>query len=253
MRIWILILAVACGTSAALGHEDIVPYQLSGQLVTGGHDDEEGTNHVVQRVFGYDFGEVLANTYVIGDPGFNNGSFAVGVFPGNGLLPVQRTLGFELLTNLSYWDGSDPVTFAAAPLNVALALENPVEGGSVLVSGSGITGDEPVIQSTGASGRVHRHLISRLNFTDGTNPDEPNAPDGIYLVGLKLLLPDSGLADSDPIYLVYNNGLDEDEHDLAMDWVQTNLVPEPASWAMMAVALVAVSGCGWRRMRGARD
>jgi hypothetical protein len=34
-----------------------------------------------------------------------------------------------------------------------------------------------------------------------------------------------------------------------MDWVQTNLVPEPATWAMLATGSVALVGAALRRRR----
>jgi hypothetical protein len=253
MRIWTLtLLAALAGATAARAHDDVVPYAFAGKLLAGGHDDVGGTNTIEARVFGYDFGEDPFDPYLIGDPGFNNGSVAIGVFPNDGLLPTGFTLGFDVFTNLQYWDGLGGVSFAAAPADVALGLNRG--SNTVLVSGAGQSGTVPTIGSTGASGRLHVHLESQLHFTDGTDPLAPNAPDGIYLVGLMLKLPGSGVADSDPIYFVYNNGLDEEVHDLAMDWVQTNLVPEPASWAMMLAALAAVLGCGWRRtVRVARE
>jgi hypothetical protein len=219
----------------AQAHDDVVPYELGGKIATGGHDDVLGTDNVEQRVFAFDFGEDPFDPYFIGDPGFNNGSFAIGVYPNNGLLPTGFTLGFDVLTNLQYWDGAGGVAFAAAPGGVELGLNRGST--TILVSGAGTSGSEPTIGSTGASGRLHVHLNSLLNFTDGVDPLPPNAPDGIYMLGLELLLPGSGLANSDPIYFVYNNGLSEEVHDEAIDWVQENLiVPEPASWLLAAMA-----------------
>ncbi|MEX0676843.1 MAG: PEP-CTERM sorting domain-containing protein [Pirellulales bacterium] len=234
-------------STARAQHDDVVPYEFGGKVATGGHDDVLGTDHVVERVFGYDFGEDLMDPFVIGDPGFNNGAFAIGVYPNDGLLPANKTLGFNVLTNLQYWDGTGGVSFAAAPVDVELGLRRG--SNTVLVSGTGQSGTVPTIGSTGP-GRLHVHLESQLNYTDGTDPDPPNAPDGIYLVALELALPDSGLADSDPIYVVYNSNLDEEVHDAAIDWVQENLVPEPASWALMAAALAALAASGWRKRGG---
>lgn len=234
-------------SAARAQHDDVVPYEFAGKVVTGGHDDVLVTDNVVQHVFGYDFGEDPMDPYFVNDPGFNNGGFAIGVYPNDGLLPANFTLGFNVLTNLQYWDGTGGVLFAAAPAGVELGLNRG--SNTVLVSGTGTSGTAPSISSTGAGGRVHEHINSLLNSSDGINPDPPNAPDGIYLVGLELKLPGSGLLNSDPIYFVYNNALDEEIHDAAIDWVQATLVPEPSSWAMMAAALAVLIPAAWRRGR----
>lgn len=248
MRVWIfVILAALTMAQAAVAHDDVVPYELNGQIGTGGHDDLLGIDTVVARVFGYDFGEDPFDPNIIGDPGFNNGSFGIGVFPNDGLLPANFTLGIDVLTDLQFWDGVGGVSFAAAPIDVLLGLKR---GSPVLyVSGTGQSGTVPTIGSTGVSGRVHVHIESQLHYTDGTDAAAPNAPDGVYLVGLSLTLPGSGLANSDPIFFVYNNGLDEEIHDTAIEWVETALVPEPSSWALMASAVAGWTGVGWRKRR----
>jgi hypothetical protein len=229
------LLIAATGVAGAWAHEDVVPYELNGKIVTGGHDDVLAADHVTERVFGYDFGEDPSDRYFIGDPGFNNGAFGVGVYPNNGLLPANFTLGFDVVTNLQYWAGTGGVSFGPAPADVSLGLAR----GSfeVFVDALGQSGTVPTVGSTGATGRLHVHMQSTLNFQGSFDPGDPNAPDGVYLMGLSLKLPGSGLANSDPIYVVYNNGLSEEVHDEAIDWVQTHLVPEPSTW------MLALTGC----------
>lgn len=239
-----LLIAIA-GAASALAHEDVLPYALGGKIVTGGHDDVLGTDNITQQVFGYDFGEDPLDPYFIGDPGFNNGAFAIGVYPNDGLLPANFTLGFNVLTNLQFWDGTGSVWFSPAVAGIDLGLNRGST--TVHISGSGQSGTVPTIGSTGASGRLHVHIASLLNAADGTDPNLPNAPDGIYLVGLDLKLPGSGLANSDPIYFVYNNGLGEETHDEAIDWVQNLVVPEPSTWAIMAIGAVALAATARRK------
>jgi hypothetical protein len=247
LTLTLILAAVTATTARAQGHADVVPYALNNKIVTGGHNDVSLEDTIELRVFGYDFGEDPFDPYFISDPGFNNGGFAIGLFPNDGLLPSGFTLGFDVVTNLQYWDGAGGVSFAAAPVDVALGLQRG--SNTVYVSGSGQTDTVPTISSTGATGRVHAHLSSLLTSTDGVDPMLPNAPDGIYMLGLTLKLPGSGLANSDPIYIVYNNGFDEEIHDEAIDWVQTNLVPEPSSYLLMGTALSAISLIGWRKRR----
>jgi len=238
-------------TSTLRAHDDVVPYGLNGKIVTGGHDDVLGTDNIEQRVFGYDFGEDIFDPYFIGDPGFNNGGFAAGVYPNDGLLPINSVLGLNILTNLQFWDGVGPVSFGSAPDGVSLGLQRG--SNTATVDGAGtITGTIPTIASTGAAGRVHQHANSLLNAADGVNPALPNAPDGIYFLGIDLKLTNGALANSDPIYLVYNNGLSEAVHDAAIDWVQTNVVPEPGTWAMLGLTGLALVGYRLRRPRVAR-
>jgi hypothetical protein len=236
--------------SAAFAHEDVVPYAVNGKLATGGHDDILETDNVVQRVFGYDFGEDPLDPYFIGDPGFNSAGVPTGIYPNDAVLPANFTLGFDVLSTLQYWDGTGGVSFSPAPVDVTLGLNRA--SSTVLISGTGQSGTVPTIGSTGASGLLHVHVNSLLNSSDGIDPLEPNASDGIYLVGLELKLPGSGLANSDPIYFVYNNGLDEEIHDEAIGWVEMNLVPEPAGWLTMAAGLAALATCRWARRRQRR-
>lgn len=237
--------------SAAGAHEDLVPYELNGKIVTGGHDDVFASNTIERRVFGFDFGEEPSDPYFIGDPGFNNGAFAIGVFPNNGLLPASQTLRFSVLSNLQYWDGTGAVTFSPAPLGVELGLNRGAF--TVYTSGTGQSGTAPTIGSTGASGRLHVHLGSLLSTTtDGTDPAAPNAPDGVYALSFKLSMPGSGVADSDSLWLVFNNGVSEEQHDSAIEFIEQTLVPEPSAWMLMATSLGALAVTGWRKRRVAR-
>lgn len=243
-------LASLVAQRVAHAHSDVLPYAYNGKIVTGGHDDVTLENTIVERVFGYDFGEEPSDPYFIGDPGFNNGAFAAGIFPNDGLLPANYTLGFDVLTTLQYWDGTGAVSFGLPPADVSLGLNKGAF--TVTVDGTGQTGTAPSIGSTGPLGRLHVHLGSLLNSSDGTDPGDPNAPAGVYMLGLQLKLPGSGLANSDPFFLVYNNGLDEETHDLAMDWVDAHLAPEPSTWMLLATAAVGVPAFVRRKRRRIR-
>ena len=208
-----ILIAIGGLSPAMAQHADVVPYALNGKIATGGRNDVTLADTIELRVFGYDFGEDPLDPYFIGDPGFNNGAFAIGIFPNDGLLPANFTLGFNVLSTLNFWDGDGAVSFDAAPAGISLGLQRG--SNTVTVSGTGQSGTVPTIQGTGAAGRVHVHLNSLLNSTDGINPNLPNAPEGIYMLSMELKLPGSGLANSDPVYFVYNNGLGEAVHDEA--------------------------------------
>lgn len=71
---------------------------------------------------------------------------------------------------------------------------------------------------------------------------------GIYLVELGLVdvSPTGGLLPSASYWAVFNYGLTETEHDAAIDWVQTNLVPAPGAGVLLAGAAMLA---GRRRRR----
>ena len=238
---------MALGSAAAWADFDVAPYALGGKIVTGGHDDVLGSDNITQQVFGYAFGEDPLDPYIIGDPGFNNGTFMIGIYPNNGLLPTFSTLGFDVLTNLKYWDGTGAISFSTAPAGVDVGITRG--SNTVHIGGAGLTGTVPTIGSTGSAGRLHVHVQSTLNFSDGTNPTLPNAPDGLYLFGLEMTLPGSGVANSDPIYFVYNNNLSDSLHDEGIAWVQAHLVPEPSPWFLMTVALGTLGAIGRRKAK----
>jgi hypothetical protein len=228
---------------------DVVPYELAGKIVTGGEDDVTGAVNITERVYGFHFDEVASHPFIITDPGFNNGtSFTVGVFPNNGLLPVSKDLAFTVLTNLEYWDGTGAVSFGAAPASVSLGLNH-----DLLIDAASHVPDTSTIGNTAAAGRLHVHIESDLNYTDGTDKNPPNAPDGLYLIGMKLSLPGSGIADSEPIFLIYNNNTDDAIQDDAIAWANANLVPEPATWLLLATSLGALAARRWRKCRRMPD
>ena len=91
------------------------------------------------------------------------------------------------------------------------------------------------------------HIESDLNDTDGTNLNPPNAPDGLYLIGMKVTLAGSGLPDSDPIWLIYNNNVDDATANAAIAWANAHLVPEPTMWVLMAAAMLGLLATHMRR------
>ncbi len=235
LSLLLLLVALVVRPTATRAHDDVAPYELNGKVATGGHDDILASNTVTENVFGFDFGEDPMIPYIIGDPGFNNGAFGIGVFPNNGLLPANFTLGLTITRDLEYWDGTGAVSFAPASPSASLGLSHL--SSTIDITGTSGIGAALTIGSTGSAGRLHVHLQSALTDSIG---DPAN---GIYLIGMQLSLPGSGLADSDPIYIVYNSFMDEAVHDEAIGWVATNLVPEPSTWTMCLMALVSIAVC----------
>ncbi len=224
-------LCIAAGPAMAQHLDAFLIIDGNDKLVTGGFNFEAGTiDNTDTRVFEGEFDE----TGFSDEPGFNAlGSDSPSFPAGFSALPGSTNVNFKAnalaigsqTSNLWHWDGVGPVEFtpvsAGTTLTIALGLSAVLDG-----SASDVTGF--TIDTTGASGFLHRHL----NFTVNT----PTADDGFYLWSLTL---DVGAYATDPIFFVHDLGIENEErHEAAIDYVQDNLVPEPSS----ALALLIGSG-----------
>jgi hypothetical protein len=224
----LLMFAVFALTSKAFAqHADVRPYVEENQIRTAGFVDSTSTLLPNLRVYGYDFGEDPGQPYFAQDPGFNAGA-------GSGL-PSESQLLFNVVgaeslglpANLSYWNGVGAVAFVATPADETLTLNfgsqnRTADDSTGLVAGFSL-------QTVGASGTIHRHLNAFLNGAGGI----PSA--GIYLLSLELESTDPTIAKSLPFFLLYNNALSEDAHDLAIEWVERNLVVPEASLSLLSI------------------
>ena len=239
----------AAAVPARAQHSDISPRVIDGRIVTYGHDDATGQDVPDVRVFGYDFGEVVGDPYFSSDPGVN--APAGSGLPAGSLLrfDIPAASSFGLPSNLSFWGGSGPVTFGAVPSSETLRF---TFGSANTTVGSGAAAQDGFgLGAVAADGSLHRHLSALLNGSDGNNdPADGNPPaPGIYLVPMVLGSSDPAVLPSAPVFVVYNNGLTEEAHDEAIDYVQTNVVPEPASAGLAAITSAALL---LRRRRDAR-
>lgn len=271
----LLVLASLTQTAFADGPDVLVVSDgaPSPKLVIGGWNDEFNTGTIPSDqllVFG---GEAVANdmnaslpyaTEGVGEPGFNavpqstldNPAF---VTPAGAFSAVAAntplTFSFLPMTigansrNLFFWDGVGPEpSFAPVASNVSLQLEltganpwtNAINGSSDAV----IAGN--TIATTSGSGFLHQHLVTTIS-KGGAAPDQ-----GFFLFSLQMEM--AGFTSSDPLFFVFGalNPADfttpeleayEVTHDLAIDWVQDNLVapvPEPSTYAILALGAAAI-------------
>lgn len=217
----------------ASAHFDVQPYVSGGQIITGGTDDATGTHEPVVRVFGYDFGEDPADPFFAQDPGFNAAA-------GSGL-PGGSQLRFNVLSSLLYWNGTGSPAFTN-PASESLTFSFGANSRTVTGTSGAQSGFS--LQTVNADGSVHRHLNSFLNGSDGNavpaSIDGVEAPAGVYALAMQLTSSSTAVTASEPFYLVFNNGLSEQLHDQAIDFVATTLVPEPA--LLGSVALLPWAG-----------
>lgn len=231
-------------------HTDIRPRVEAGKIQVDGYDDEEGAVEPDLRVFGYDFGEDPAEPHFAADPGFN-ASAQSGLPSGSQLsLHVLGGARFGLPGNLMYWDGADhdsaqPGVQPSFTLpNEQTSLRVTLGSRNVLIDGQ--LGDLSGLSfaTVGATGTVHTHVSSFLQSQSG------DPADGIYFFAMRLQSSASAIADSDPLFIVFNHGLDEELHDVAIEWVQTSLVPEPAYLGSCLIGLAAAASLRNRKSPG---
>ena len=228
---------------ASAQHADIKPNLQDGRIVTDGWIDAFSQQINGLQVFGLDFQEDPLDPLVINDPGFNTvgGKARTGgksahlksSRPGT-VRPVGEPVVLERL-------GADQLRTSAS--GETLRLNKGTQDRTFGNDAAAIP--DLAIGATGTNGSLHQHVNSFLQGSDGNvDPSDGIIPaEGIYLVPFQLGSSDAGIADSRPLFLVYNNGRSEAVHDAAIEWVETNLapIPEPATAVLVAVGAVAFS------------
>lgn len=248
-----ILLAATVGivaTDAKAQHIDIlVARDATGtKLVSGAADISNGNYTVGPRVFGADFGEDPMLPHLGSDPGYNAVANPTGGIALPGSTPLS--FGFKTITigsttsNLFFWDGTGAVNFTAVPAGYSFTASKS-GGFSSTVTGTATNVAGFNINTTGSNGFLHKHLDFQIDGNGG------NPADGIYLVSQQFHM--SGMVSSDPIFLVFNHGLDEMIHDNAVEWTQTNLAPVPEPGSVLLVALLGIAPWVRRSMKTHRE
>jgi hypothetical protein len=254
---WFSFLAVAAvliifhAGAAARADLDISPRVVSGRIATYGFDDglppASALTPDVHRVFEFGFEDPLSPNSTE-DPGVHALATTSGFIPSG--LPNGAKMGFDVFTNLLYWNGTGAVSPGAVPSGETLQLGL----GSTVTVGSGpgfyagfLIG---TIGSDGDQG-LHVHLNSTLNGVGAVDP-----ADGIYLIGMQLRLmqadgttPFPGIDASLPFYVLYDHGAAAGAIEDAVAYAEANLVPEPPTIVLSGLGGLLVAGGGWRRRR----
>ncbi len=253
--------------SADTVHFDVLLTGSSGNLITGGYNDDLSTGIAPMRVFS---GEAVSSD---GDPaasddepGFRapNQTFlnSPGMTPTAKLsaLPGNTNLLFRLVPmtisgtnrNLFFWDGTGAVNFG--PLSSGYGLSLAGDFGSASITGASNSSSlEFVLKTTSADGSLdpgHPHFTTKIDNA-GATPAQ-----GFYLFSMQFSI--SGLSASVPAYFVYGvydaGSLPNFEqfdlaHAAAETWVENNLVavPEPSSVVLAGLGVVGLVGAELRR------
>jgi hypothetical protein len=225
LPVFAVALAIAGPARGQHAHLDIfLARPASGtQTVIGGADVVAEAFDDVTRVFEVELdaggGEFFAFEPGVNHPNRNNPvspypSSAGGLQPGDVLRLLERDFAVNgLVDDLFYWNGIGPVLFAPALPNFR------------------IEDADPLGTTAGAGGAFHYHPLFVV--------DNDSLP-GLYLASFYGVV--DGFEPSQPAYLVMATGEEfEEAHELAAEWVHTNLVvPEPASLLLAAMACTAL-------------
>lgn len=232
----ILIVALAalpalCNLAIADGG-DIAITRINNRIVTGSGDHGAYPNvyEFPERVFAADL-EEFGGLIFTDEPGW------MGPFDnvGQGFMP-GTALGFNIRKAVRRWTGDD---FLAGPAAEQMRLFDSGPGTNQVVTplldeivpGFAVVADAAVH----GLGGFDEHPFYQLT----TNTD------GIYLLELEIWASDPLIQTSEPLWIVFNWNMPEIEHDRAIEWVETFLVPAPGTLALLAGA----AALGVRRRR----
>jgi hypothetical protein len=188
----VAIFACTRTSTAQSGHADIVFWYEGGKIVT-------------QTANGLNVGTGTFATSGLFQQFDGNPGFASEADVGHGI-GGGDVVAYNVLEALRYWNGS---SFAPAANGVALRIENNLGPEAFIDNASGVQLGSPqspyvnFIDQAGGNGDFHGHIDYFLEPRDGPTPAF-----GAYGVKLSLSTSASGIADSDPFFIVFNFGLD---------------------------------------------
>lgn len=225
---------------------DALPYIKSGQIITGAHDDDAGTNLSAIRVFDYAFGEFApAAPYHLGDPGFNNQGADVATYiasqAGTTFTPNSYLYASAVAQPgnhyLTYWNGQGAPAFSTAPTGITLALTGAA---SMIFGDTSLSASTLAIGRFNANGTIHEHLATDLLLNGSAATS--GIPNGFYLITLQLSNPASPTATplassltapTDTLYYLFATGFDDTTPEYAAALAEANTlattVPEPTA------------------------
>ena len=189
-------------------HYDIGAWNDNGVLRTGGWDHDEeilAVNNL--RVFEAHFGEDPKFPFAIDEPGIGGVAADLG-------LPVNSTLSLNMNAGLGVWNGNG---FDA--------------------SGSSMRVDYGPSSMSSITGGQLDFIISDDYDLHPIYSIDPASASGSYLLEFTVSM--NGFIASDSFWIVFNLGMDDEDYEESVEWVESNLVPAPGGLAMLAVSLIA--------------
>lgn len=203
------------------GHLDIAPIVQDGKIHTGlaDYESDPGNPFVIAgtKVWGARFHQDPLDPFFTDDPGFT-------ALTGSGL-PAGSLFGWNALADLTYWDGTGPVQFGAVPNNEVLRIRLGAQNRYIGTGTGFISGFNVAV--VGSGGEVHVHMSFFLHGADGNaipaSEDGVEAKKGIYLLTLELKDSDPSIANSDPVYVVFDNAAPSCADCTALNYIAAEL------------------------------
>jgi len=190
---------------------------VDGRIVTSLVEEEElGGLGTPQRVFESELGSIEYGPFGNDEPGYTSN-----------VLPPGAQIGFNILEELSLWNGAGFTGGLGETLQLGKFVGTP--GEITATTGPGFVPGFFFATADGV-GFIDEHL-SHILMGPVLRADPA---DGIYLLELELFTDHGGIANSDPFWIVFNLNSPEEDHEAAVEWVQENLVPAPGFAVLLA-------------------
>jgi hypothetical protein len=206
-----------CGPAWAVHLDVWVHADIVNRVDSGYFDVNAGVPITpMDRAMGWNFQEFDQNPYYANNPGYFAESNSN---PGGSGLPGGSLVGFNLLSDLQYWDGNGPVSFAPVPGGETLSINY---GANTVYVGTG-TGAQPGFTlAQVASGTANGFLHVHVNSVIAPGPSEAVPADGIYIYKEFLTTNAPGFTNSLPFWVVMNNNITEDQRSEAINFLYPN-------------------------------
>lgn len=235
------------------GHFDVFVGISGEQTAYGGIDVDDGDVTLNERVFESEMGEnPLDSLFFSDEPGFNHPEDDAKL-PG-GVSSLE--LGDEIFVNklsltvdgatsdLYFWDGVGSPSFVPA-VGVAFDIVTPTVDGSIGTAGAGGGFDDHPLFELSAGGSFPTPGIYLGSFEVQVNSLE--ASDPLFLVmGTEDLITAEFLGISQGDFdMLTDDDLDEELEEVievAVGFVETNVVPEPGSATLIGIAVAVFAG-----------
>lgn len=164
-----------------------------------------------------------------------------------------ESFSLRFTDGLKWWDGAAFVDAGDVQLEAFLGTPDSPEATAATTDGAPFAELPFAAIADDYGDEAHATARYRL-LGNGADPTS-SSPDGVFLASLQLSSSQAGLAPSDEFYFVLHKNSSYADVAAAVDALgvapgDVQMIPEPSSWLLAAVA---VAGFGWMTRRGARS